>query len=151
MFPGLPTSLHGDLLIGDIDQECQARIVTKHGQPFGAWVDDTTSNAEHGLDYYVSLTVAKYGPLHQAVFVCVPPGQPHLRHKPSPPIVNVQEWYPYGMGCPPEAWGPIPKRFAYCLQWEYPGTHGQHSPTSEQRERLLREAQAHRPGFTFLF
>lgn len=152
MYPGLPTSLSGAYVIeSTVDEECQANIVTRLGKPFGCWLDDGTENAEHGLDYYVGLAVAKYKPLGQTVFVCVPPGQPHLRHRPSPPIVNVGEWYPYGMGVPPEAWGPIPKRTAYCLQRRYPGTHGTKPPTDAQFKRLLAEARAHHPKFIFLY
>ena len=151
MFPGLPTSLSGAYVIGETDEECQARVVTRLGKPFGCWLDDGTENAEHGLDYYVGLAVAKYRPLGQTVFVCVPPGQPHLRHHPSPPIVNVQEYYPYGMGVPPEAWGAPSKRTAYCIQWAYPGTVGKQPPTAQQRKKLLAEIQARHPKFIWLF
>lgn len=33
MFPGLPTSLHGGLLIGDVDEECQARGIHPRHHP----------------------------------------------------------------------------------------------------------------------
>ena len=146
-YPGLPTSLSGAYVIGDVDEECQARVVTRLGKPFGAWLDDTTPD----LDKWLTLTVAKYGPLGQTVFVCVPPGEPNLRHSPSPPVVNVYEIYHFGMGCPPSAWGPIPKRYAYCLQYRYPGTHGKQPPTDAQFQSLLKQAQAHHPRFIFLF
>lgn len=148
MFPGLPTPLVGDCMIEtDFDEECQARLVTHHGEPYGCWLDDTTPD----LDKWVKLAVAKYRPLHQTVFVCVPPGRPRLRHHPSPPIVNVQEWYPFGMGCPPEDWGPPPKRIAYCIQRRYPGTHGHAPPTEEQYRRLLEAVQANDPKYIFEF
>lgn len=152
-WPGLPTSLSGAYVIENtVDEECQANLVTRLGKPFGCWLDDGASNAAHTLNYYVSLAVAKYRPLGQTVFVCVPPGQPHLRHGPCPPVVNVQEWYPYGMtDAPPAAWGPIPKRYAYCLQYRYPGTSGKHAPTQVEFEALLSEARAHHPHFIFLF
>lgn len=148
MYPGLPTSLSGTYVIqGTVDEECQANIVTRLGKPFGCWLDDTTPD----LEKWVALAVLKYRPLGQTVFVCVPPGRPHLYHRPSPPIVNVQEWYPYGMGCPPGAWGPPPKRTAYCLQRRYPGTHGETPPTDAQFADLLASVRVHRPKFIWLF
>jgi hypothetical protein len=152
MFPGLPTSLSGAYVIeSTVDEECSANIVTRLGKPFGCWLDDGTENAEHGLDYYVGLAVAKYRPLNQTVFVCVPPGQPHLRHPPSPPVVNVYERYVFGMGVPPEAWGPCPKYAAYVIQRRWPGTHGKTAPTDAEFEQVLAEVQAHHPTFIFLF
>lgn len=149
MFPGLPSSLSGAYVIeSTVDEECQANLVTRLGKPFGAWLDDSTPD----LEKWLTLAVAKYKPLNQTVFVCVPPGQPHLRHRPSPPVINVQEWYPWGMGCPPSAWGEPPTgRVAWCLQWNWPGTHGTKPPTQVQRERLLTQIQARHPKFLFLF
>lgn len=148
MFPGLPSCLNPAIRItSTVDEECQANIVTRFGRPVGVWLDDTTPMLMHWL----GLAVEKYGPLGQTVFVCVPPGDPHLRHKPSPPVVNVQEWYPYGMGCAPSLWGPPPDCEAFCIQWRYPGTHGAKPPTLRQRLGLLRLVRAHRPQFIFLF
>lgn len=153
MFPGLPTCLHGGLVIGNTDEKTQARVVTKNGQPYGAWLDDTTYNSEHGLDYYVALTVAKYGPLGQTVFVCVPPGRPHLHHEPEPPIVNVYEWYVYGSGSPRSAWPRLPPKGyrAYCVQWRYPGTEGKRPPTRRQRLAIMAGVMMRRPEIVFLF
>lgn len=149
MFPGLPTSLHGGLVIGDVDEECQARVVTKHGQPFGAWLDDTTPNLTHWL----ALTIAKYEPLGQPVFVCVAPGRPHLHHEPEPPVINVYEWYVYGMGVPRSAWPRLPPKGyrAYCVQWRYPGTEGKRPPTRRQRLALMAGVMLRRPEIIFLF
>ena len=149
MYPGLPTSLSGAYVIeSTVDEECQANLVTRLGKPFGCWLDDSTPD----LEKWLALAVAKYQPLGQTVFVCVPPGHPHLRHRPSPPVVNVQEWYPHGMGCPPEAWGPPPSgRIAFCVQRAYPGTHGKTPPTEAEFQRLLAQVQARHPRFIFLF
>lgn len=151
MFPGLPSGLFRPFrplrITATVDEECQANIVTRYGKVYGCWLDDTTPNLQHWL----SLAVAKYGPLGQTVFVCVPPGQPHLRHKPSPPVVNVQEWYPYGMGWPPAAWGLPPACEAYCIQWNWPGTEGKQPPALLQRLRLLRQVRRHHPRFIFRF
>jgi len=145
-FPGLPTSLHGELVIEPtVDEDCQANLVTLHGQPYGCWLDDTTPE----LDHWLGLAVAKYGPLNQTVFVCIPPGRPHLRHKPSPPVVNVLEVYHYGMGVPPAAWGKPPACEAYCIQWAWPGTVGKKPPTDAQRDRLLTLVRVHKPRFIF--
>lgn len=111
----------------------------------GVWLDDTTPN----LEQWLSRAVAKYGPLKQTVFVCIPPGR-RTRH-PGPTIVNVQEWYPYGMGCPPSSWGLPPDCEAFCIQWRYPGTHSTRPPTLRQRLRALRQVRAYRPQFIFLF
>ena len=148
MWPGLPTSLSGAYVIESaIDEACQANLVTRLGKPFGCWLDDSTPNLNHWLE----LAVAKYKPLGQTVFVCVPPGEPNLRHSPSPPVVNVYEIYHFGMGCPPSEWGPVPARTAYCIQWAWPGTHGKAAPTEVQRQSVLDQALAHRPKFVFLF
>jgi len=149
MYPGLPTYRNGSLQIGTIDQECSARVVTRRGQPYGAWVDDTTFNAQHDLAYYVDLTVAKYAPLGQTVFVCVPPGEPH-HHWPAP-IVSVYEAYIFGMGCPPDAWLPLPHFDAYCVQRRWPGTHGRKAPTPAQYSWLLQMVLKNRPHHVFEF
>jgi hypothetical protein len=148
MYPGLPTSLSGAYVIhSDVDEECQGNVVTRLGKPYGIWYDDTVPD----LDKWLALAVAKYRPLNQTVFVCVPPGQPHLRHPPSPPVVNVYERYVFGMGVPPEAWGPCPKYAAYVIQRRWPGTHGKTAPTDAEFEQVLAEVQAHHPHFVFLF
>ena len=148
MFPGLPSSFLGAVVIESlVDEECQANIVTRFGKNYGVWLDDTTPN----LDEWVAKAVAKYQPLGQKVFVCVPPGLPHLRHHPSPPIVNVQEWYPYGMGVPVGAWGPPPRCEAYCIQWNWPGIDGTRPPTVRERLRLLANILRYRPRFIFKF
>lgn len=147
-YPGLPSSLSGAYVIEPtVDEECQANLVTRLGKPFGCWLDDTTPNLQH----WIELAVAKYRPLGQTVFVCVPPGRPYFRHGPCPPVVNVQEWYPFGMGCPPSEWGEPPRRFAYCIQWDYPGTHGKTPPTVKQREGLLAQVLAHHPRYVFQY
>lgn len=148
MFPGLPTSLSGAYVIeSTVDEECQANLVTRLAQPFGVWLDDSTPRLEHWL----ALAVAKYAPLGQTVFVCVPPGEPTLRHKPTPPVVNVYERYVYGMGVPPGAWGPCPRYQAYVVQRRWPGTVGRTPPTEAQYRRLLAQVQANAPKFIFLF
>jgi hypothetical protein len=147
-FPGVPTSLSGAYVIGEVDEEVQARLVTRLGKPFGVWYDDTTPHLE---STWLPKGVAKYQPLDQVLFVCVPPGRPLLRHQPTPPIVNVQEWYPYGMGCPPSEWGPPPACEAYCIQWGWPGTHGTAAPTAQERQALLAAVREHHPKFIFLF
>lgn len=154
MWPDLPSSRKGGLVIQmEVDEECQARLVTKDGEPWGCALDDTTENAEHDLDYYVALAVAKYGPLGQKVLVFVPPGQAGLHHKPSPPIVNCFEWYPYGMGVPRSAWPKLPPKGyrAYCVQWRYPGTESKRAPTRRQRLILLARVMLRRPEIVFLF
>jgi hypothetical protein len=152
VYPNLPTSLSGAYVIrsgpGGVDEECQANYVTRLGKPFGIWYDDTTPNL---TTEWLPKGVAKYGPLDQTVLVCIPPGEPQLRHRPSPPIVNVQEWYIYGMGVPVSAWGEPPVAEAYCIQWRWPGTEGTEAPTALQRRHLLAQVQVHHPKFIFLF
>jgi hypothetical protein len=145
MFPGLPTSLSGGYVIGAVDEECQARVVTRLGEPFGAWIDDTTPD----LGHWLQLTVAKYRPLNQTVMVCVPPGEPHKRY--PAPIVSVYEAYFWGMGCPFDDWLPLPKFDAYCVQKAWPGTHGKTAPTGDEFQRLLNLARANHPRFLFAF
>jgi hypothetical protein len=147
--PGLPICIRGGLVIGAVDEECQARIITRRGVLWGAWVDDTTYNAEHDLNYYVELTVAKYEPLGLKVMVCVPPGSPH-HHYPAP-IISVYEAYIYFMGCPPSDWLPIPKFNAYCVQKKWWGTHGTHPPSRAQYLRLLLRVFAHNPKYVLTF
>ena len=145
-WPGLPTSLSGAYVIeSTVDEDCQANLVTHLGNPYGIWYDDTVPDLQHWL----VLGTEKY--TDQTVFVCVPPGRPHLRHKPSPPIVNVIEVYHYGMGFPPAAWGRPPAAEAFCIQWAWPGTVGKRPPTATQRASLLTQVQAHHPKYIFLF
>lgn len=150
MYPGAPTcifpagvTIHPD----QVDETCQAWLVTQNGTPIGVWLDDTTPN----LEACVKAAVAKYAPLHQRVLVCVPPSTPHLRHTPTPPVVNVQEWYPFGDGIPVSEWPPMPAADAYCLQARYPGAAGTRPPGVAARRRLLEQARAHHPEFVFLF
>lgn len=148
-WPGLPTCHFpaGVVIESTVDEECQANIVTQDGEQVAVWLDDSTPN----LNKWRAMAVAKYGPLGQKVFVCVPPGRPHLHYGPEPTVVNVYEAYWYGMGCPPEEWLPLPTFDAYCIQWAYPGTHGQHAPTVKQKETLLHAVLEKHPHYIFLF
>ena len=148
VFPGLPTSLSGAYVIEDtVDEECAANLVTRLGRPFGVYLDDTTPN----LPSYVEKAVAKYGPLRQTVFVCVPTGERDLRHGPCPPVVNLYEWYPLGEASPPSEFGKPPRFEGYIVQWNWPGTNGKVPPTPSQRARLLAQVNAHTPKFILLF
>jgi hypothetical protein len=151
----LPVSLTGELIIEPtVDQECSAHVITRrNGDLYGAWLDDTTENAEHGLDYYVTLAVAKYGPQGLTVIVCVPPGEPHLHHGPQPPVINAYERYVYGMlDAPPAAWGPCPRNYgAYVVQQRWKGTRGLRAPSPAQRRRLLTEVEAIAPDRDLIF
>lgn len=145
MFPGLPTCLRGGLVIGAVDEETQARIVTHGGKPWGCWIDDSTPNLEHWLD----LALQKYVPLGQHVIVCVPPGRPG--HHYPPPVISCYEAYWYGMGCAPADWLPLPTFDAYCIQWRWPGTHASKAPSLAERIRLLHAVRAHNPQIIFQF
>lgn len=144
-YPNLPTSLSGAYVIGGVDQECQARVVSRLDRPYGVWIDDTTPNLSHWL----GLALAKYTPLNQRVLVCVPPGRPE-HHYPAP-VISVYEAYFYGMGCPFEDWLPLPRFDAYVVQRDYPGTHGKHAPTIEQYAHLLGMVRAEQPSHIFLY
>lgn len=143
--PGLPTSLSGVYALGDVDEQVQGRVITRRGEPWGVWYDDTTPN----LERWLSAALTKYMPLGQRVMACVPPGRPH-HHFPSP-IISVYEAYFYGMGCPFSDWLPLPKFDAYCVQKRWPGTHGKSAPTVEQFDRLLALVRAQHPRFVWLF
>lgn len=150
MWPSLPSSRKGGLVIQQaVDQACQGWVVTSDGKPWGVWLDDTTPD----LDLWVARAVAKYGPLSQPVFVCVPPGRAGLHHKPEPPIINVYEWYPYGSGVPRSAWPKLPPKGyrAYICQWAFPGVASRKPLTRRQRLSLLAGVLLRHPRYIFLF
>lgn len=139
-----------------IDESCQANIVYEtifrdHKLPivrqYGVWFDDTTPH----LDSYVQLALHKYAHTDQVIFVCVPPGEPNLHHQPSPPIVNLYEWYPIGEGSPQSAWGKPPKYPGYIVQWDFTGELGTSKLTLEERRHLLNQVIVHRPKYIFYF
>lgn len=145
MWPDAPSSLSGAYEIGAVDEQVQGRVLTRLGEPWGVWYDDTTTN----LDRWVQAGLEKYGSVGRHVMVCVPPGEPH-HHWPAP-VISVYEAYIYGMGVPPAEWLPLPRFDAYCVQWLWPGTSGRRQPSPAERERLLQLVQAERPRFIFLF
>jgi hypothetical protein len=143
---GLPVCVRGGLTIGPVDQDVQARVITRAGEPFGVWFDDTTPDLE---SVWLPKGLAKYVPLGQQVLVCVPPGRPH-HHYPTP-IISVYEAYIHGMGCPAADWLPLPRFDAYCVQKNWPGTHGKHPPTDAQYARLLTLVKRNDPQIIFTF
>lgn len=145
-YPGLPTSLSGAYVIeSTVDEECQANLVTRLGKPFGVWFDDTTPNLQMWLDK----AKAKYIPMGQHIFVCVPPSE--RNHHYEAPVISVYEAYIYGAGVPISEWLPLPKFDAYCVQYKWPGIVGKNPPTEEQFQYLLRLVEKHHPQFIFKF
>lgn len=137
--PTLQTE-QGGLKIGcGFDGALSAPEVCRGAAVVGVYLDDTTPN----LRYWVQQAVAAFP--HGIVLVAVAPGQAGVRYRPSPPVINLYEAYPFGAGVRPSAFFPLPRYPGYIMQWAY------RTPTLRQRYWLLGRVLAKHPRYIFFY
>jgi hypothetical protein len=120
------------------DMGATSMIYDRKNRRVGVYVDDTTP---HLRDVAVRLVAAKIG----MVIVGIAMGVDDLFIQ---GVINAKEWYPYGSML---AWGRMPRKSAYILQWNYKGFHGDWKPNNRDRALLLLQALLNHPKLILLY